>query len=77
MISDDKCLVGKGNDKEVVAIEKGINKEELKTNTRVVKSSATKAISKILPSLIDPMVNLMKIEKVPDSTYDMIGGLDQ
>ena len=23
------------------------------------------------------MVNLMKVEKVPDSTYDMIGGLDQ
>ncbi|KAH9761965.1 AAA domain-containing protein [Citrus sinensis] len=24
-----------------------------------------------------PLVNLMKVEKVPDSTYDMIGGLDQ
>ena len=23
------------------------------------------------------MVSLMKVEKVPDSTYDMIGGLDQ
>lgn len=22
-------------------------------------------------------MNLMKVEKVPDSTYDMIGGLDQ
>ncbi|KAJ8464842.1 hypothetical protein OPV22_027394 [Ensete ventricosum] len=26
---------------------------------------------------VDPLVNLMKVEKVPDSTYDMIGGLDQ
>ena len=26
---------------------------------------------------MDPLVNLMKVEKVPDSTYDMIGGLDQ
>ncbi|KAJ6312788.1 hypothetical protein OIU77_014339 [Salix suchowensis] len=31
----------------------------------------------ILPSKVDPLVNLMKVEKVPDSTYDMIGGLDQ
>lgn len=31
----------------------------------------------VLPSLIDPLVSLMKVEKVPDSTFDMIGGLDQ
>ncbi len=31
----------------------------------------------ILPSNIDPLVSLMKVEKVPDSTFDMIGGLDQ
>lgn len=30
-----------------------------------------------MPSKVDPLVNLMKVEKVPDSTYDMIGGLDQ
>jgi hypothetical protein len=26
---------------------------------------------------VDPLVSLMKVEKVPDSTYDMIGGADQ
>jgi 26S proteasome regulatory subunit T6 len=31
---------------------------------------------KILPSKVDPLVSLMMVEKVPDSTYDMIGGLD-
>ena len=31
----------------------------------------------MLPSLVDPLVSLMKVEKVPDSTFDMIGGLDQ
>jgi hypothetical protein len=30
-----------------------------------------------LPTKVDPLVSLMKVEKVPDSTYDMIGGLDQ
>ncbi len=34
-------------------------------------------IHKILPTKVDPLVSLMKVEKVPDSTYDMIGGLDQ
>ena len=26
---------------------------------------------------MDPLVSLMKVEKVPDATYDMIGGLDK
>jgi len=34
-------------------------------------------LHKILPSKVDPLVSLMKVEKVPDSTYDMVGGLDQ
>ncbi|XXG62746.1 hypothetical protein AAC387_Pa05g1059 [Persea americana] len=31
----------------------------------------------ILPSKVGPTSNLIKVEKVPDSTYDMIDGLDQ
>lgn len=31
----------------------------------------------ILPSKQDPLVALMMVEKVPDSTYEMVGGLDQ
>lgn len=34
-------------------------------------------LHKILPTKVDPLVSLMKVEKVPDSTYDMVGGLDQ
>ena len=26
---------------------------------------------------MDPLVSLMMVEKVPDSTYEMIGGLDK
>ena len=26
---------------------------------------------------VDPLVSLMRVEKVPDATYDMVGGLDQ
>ena len=35
------------------------------------------ALHLLLPTKVDPLVSLMKVEKVPDSTYDMIGGLDQ
>jgi len=33
--------------------------------------------NRILPSKIDPLVSLMMVEKVPDSTYEMIGGLEK
>ena len=31
----------------------------------------------ILPTKVDPLVSLMKVEKVPDSTYDLIGGVEK
>ena len=34
-------------------------------------------LHKILPTKIDPLVALMKVEKVPDATYDLIGGVDK
>jgi len=34
-------------------------------------------LEKILPVSAEPLVRLMMVEKVPDSTYDMIGGLDE
>ncbi|XXG88908.1 hypothetical protein AAC387_Pa12g1044 [Persea americana] len=37
----------------------------------------THVLHLILPSKVGPTSNLIKVEKVPDSTYDMIGGLDQ
>ena len=37
-------------------------------NLQFVKSFLTK---------VDPLVSLMMVEKVPDSTYEMVGGLDK
>merc|ERR1712062_654339 len=34
-------------------------------------------LHKILPNKVDPLVSLMMVEKVPDSTYEMVGGLDK
>jgi len=33
--------------------------------------------TQILPSKVDPLVSLMRVEKVPDSTYETLGGLDK
>lgn len=34
-------------------------------------------LHRILPSKVDPLVSLMKVEKVPDSSYEHVGGLEQ
>jgi 26S proteasome regulatory subunit T6 len=76
MLSKDKVLIkSRGDDKEIVGIEQGVDKNALVVNARIATNGAK--ITRILPSLVDPLVSLMKVEKVPDSTYDMIGGLDQ
>ncbi|CAL9126049.1 unnamed protein product [Musa acuminata var. zebrina] len=63
--------------KYVVDIDKSIDMTKLTPSTRVALRNDSYVLHLILPSKVDPLVNLMKVEKVPDSTYDMIGGLDQ
>lgn len=50
---------------------------KLTVGKRVALLSDSYKLEKMLPSSVDPLVSLMMVEKVPDSTYDMIGGLDQ
>eukprot|EP01041_Mallomonas_annulata_P006406 gene6406-12949_t len=61
--------------KYVVDIDKDIDINKCTPNTRVALRSDSYALHKILPTKVDPLVSLMKVEKVPDSTYDMVGGL--
>jgi 26S proteasome regulatory subunit T6 len=63
--------------KYVVSLDKTIKIEDIKVNLRVAVRSDNYILHKVLPTKVDPLVSLMKVEKVPDSTYDMIGGLDQ
>jgi len=63
--------------KYVVDLDKNIKMEDVKANLRVALTNDSYTLHKILPSKVDPLVSLMKVEKVPDSTYDMIGGLDE
>ena len=49
----------------------------LTPNLRVALRSDSYLLHSILPNKIDPLVSLMMVEKVPDSTYEMVGGLDK
>ncbi|GAB9466412.1 hypothetical protein Gpo141_00003788 [Globisporangium polare] len=63
--------------KYVVDVDKAIDITKCTPNTRVALRNDSYVLHKILPTKVDPLVSLMKVEKVPDSTYDMIGGLDK
>ena len=61
----------------VVDFAADIDVNSLTPNLRVALRSDSYKLHKILPNKIDPLVSLMMVEKVPDSTYEMVGGLDK
>ena len=63
--------------KYVVDIDKGVDRALITAGMRVALRNDSYALHLLLPTKVDPLVSLMKVEKVPDSTYDMVGGLDR
>ncbi|GAA6032502.1 hypothetical protein JCM8097_004789 [Rhodosporidiobolus ruineniae] len=63
--------------KYVVDFASNIQLSQLTPNLRVALRSDSYQLHSILPTKQDPLVALMMVEKVPDSTYEMVGGLDQ
>eukprot|EP01100_Stratorugosa_tubuloviscum_P002946 TRINITY_DN16_c0_g3_i2.p1 TRINITY_DN16_c0_g3~~TRINITY_DN16_c0_g3_i2.p1 ORF type:complete len:391 (+),score=206.43 TRINITY_DN16_c0_g3_i2:167-1339(+) len=63
--------------KYVVDLDKSIEISKCTPNTRVALKSDSYLLHKILPNKVDPLVSLMRVEKVPDSTYEMVGGLSK
>ncbi|KAF1574575.1 UNVERIFIED_CONTAM: 26S proteasome regulatory subunit 8, partial [Eudyptes pachyrhynchus] len=63
--------------KFVVDVDKNIDINDVTPNCRVALRNDSYTLHKILPNKVDPLVSLMMVEKVPDSTYEMIGGLDK
>ena len=77
ILGKDKVLVKASSDgKYIVKVDSKVNIEDLRPNLRVTLGKEKK-INRILPNRVDPLVSLMKVEKVPDATYDMVGGLDK
>lgn len=61
----------------VVDVDADIDINNLTPTLRIALRSDSYTIHKILPNKVDPLVSLMMVEKVPDSTYEMVGGLDK
>lgn len=77
MMGKNKVLVKMNPDgKYVVDLGPEVDAAQVKPNARVALRSDNYQLHKILPTKVDPLVSLMMVEKVPDSTYDMVGGLD-
>lgn len=77
-MGSDKVLVKLNPDgKYVVDVAEDINIASCTPNTRVALLNDSYKLHRILPTKIDPLVSLMKVEKVPDSSYDMVGGLEE
>lgn len=75
-VGKDQALVKMSQEgKYIVSVHKSIARDALKANVRVALRKDSYELHKVLPSNVDPLVSLMKVEKVPDSTYDMVGGL--
>lgn len=77
VLNKENVLVKTTSDgKYIVKVDKKIKIEDLKQGQRVTLGN-NMIIERILPSRVDPLVSLMRVEKVPDSNYDSVGGLDQ
>ena len=62
--------------KYMVDLDKSLDISQITPNCRVALRSDSYVLHRVLPNKVDPLVSLMMVEKVPDSTYEMIGGLD-
>jgi len=63
--------------KYVVKMDDKIDPNKLTTGTRVALRNDSYQLHKILPTKVDPLVSLMRVEAVPDATYEMVGGLSK
>lgn len=78
VLSNTKALVKvQPEGKYISDILPTLNLDDLTPGARVALAHDSYQVIKLLPNKVDPLVSLMKVEKVPDSTYEMIGGLDK
>lgn len=78
VMGKDKVLVKVHPEgKYVVDIAPDIDIKKIQPSMRVCLRSDSFQLHQILPNKVDPLVSLMMVEKVPDSTFDMVGGLDK
>ncbi|KAJ3316214.1 26S protease regulatory subunit 8, partial [Blyttiomyces sp. JEL0837] len=78
LMGKNKVLVKSNSEgKYVVDIHPSIDIAKLTPTVRVALRHDSYQLHRVLPNKVDPLVSLMMVEKVPDSTYEMVGGLDR
>ncbi|KAI1307602.1 26S proteasome regulatory subunit 4 [Halotydeus destructor] len=78
IIDDNHAIVSTSVGSEhYVSILSFVDKDQLEPNCSVLLNHKVHAVVGVLGDDVDPMVNVMKLEKAPQETYADIGGLDQ
>src|SRR6056297_361737 len=61
----------------IVKVAQKVNVDNLSVNDRVALNQRTFSVMEYLPSVVDPLVQVMEIrDKPPEVTYEDVGGLD-
>lgn len=60
-----------------VGIMSFVDKDQLEPGSSVLLNHRTMAVVGIMEDSIDPLLNVMKVEKAPLESYADIGGLEQ
>merc|ERR1712159_99575 len=77
MIDDTHAIVSGSNGPEFyVSIMSFVDKDNLEPGSSVLLHNKTQSVVGILGDDVDPMVNVMKVDKAPTETFADIGGLE-
>ena len=77
-VGKNRALVSNHHEgKYLVNVDEEVDISTTPSGTRVALRSDSMVLHRVLPTKVDPLVALMKVDKVPDSTFEMIGGCDR
>merc|ERR1711959_231987 len=77
MIDDTHCIVSSNTGPEFyVSIMSFVDKEQIEPGCTVLTHNKTLSVVGLLGDDVDPMVNVMKVDKAPTETFADIGGLE-
>lgn len=77
IVDENHAIVSSAGPDSYVPILSIVDKDQLELGSSVLLHNKTSAIVGILQDEVDPMVNVMKVDKAPLESYADIGGLEQ
>jgi len=76
VITEDSAIVSMSGSEYYVKILTIVDKEQLELGCSVLLGHETMNVVGILADEADPLLNVMKVDKAPNETYNDIGGLE-